>query len=170
MEESPQPAITNDRTAEAARNSRRARRGTPNRISPTYNRVRLFRSSQSEMPFLRRLCSRSCHRVCVQQSACHAVLLFRGDCRWKSLVSRLLILLGCPSTAKQRTKNQSYFFLDSFFASLLDSLDSLVARLDSPGRYSSCSAAAKAFSNPTISSPGRSVSKDSTSLRSCSSE
>jgi len=98
--------------------------------------------------------------------ACYFVVIAAG----KSLVSRLLILLGCPSTAKQRTKNQSYFFLDSFFASLLDSLDSLVACLDSPGRYSSCSAAAKAFSNPTISSPGRSVSKDSTSLRSCSSE
>jgi hypothetical protein len=76
----------------------------------------------------------------------------------------------CPSTAKGLRKSQNYFFLDSFFDSSFESLGSFVARLDSPGRYSSCSAAAKAFSNPTISSPGRSVSNDSTSLRSCSSE
>jgi hypothetical protein len=67
-------------------------------------------------------------------------------------------------------KSRNYFLLGSFFDSPFESLDSFVARLDSPGRYSSCSAAAKAFSNPTISSPGRSVSNDSTSLRSCSSE
>src|SRR6266550_627398 len=67
-------------------------------------------------------------------------------------------------------KSRNYFLLGYFFDSPFESLDSFVTRLDSPGRYSSCSAAAKAFSNPTISSPGRSVSKDSTSLRSCSSE
>src|SRR4029453_13329972 len=76
----------------------------------------------------------------------------------------------CPSNAEQLLKSRNYFLLGSFFDSPFESLDSFVTRLDSPGRYSSCSAAAKAFSNPTISSPGRSVSKDSTSLRSCSSE
>src|SRR5439155_14546170 len=60
----------------------------------------------------------------------------------------------------------AYFFFDS----RVGSSDSFAARLESPGRYSSCSAAAKAFSKPTMSSPGRSVSKDSTSFRSSSSE
>ena len=76
----------------------------------------------------------------------------------------------CPSTAEQLLQSQNYFLFCSFFDSPFESLDSFVTRLDSPGRYSSCSAAAKAFSKPTISSPGRSVSNDSTSLRSCSSE
>src|SRR5713101_2580050 len=56
----------------------------------------------------------------------------------------------CPSTVEQLLKSRNYFLLGSFFDSPFESLDSFVARLDSPGRYSSCSAAAKAFSNPTI--------------------
>ena len=41
MVEFPQQAKTKTRTAEAGTNSRRARRGKPNRISPSYSRVRL---------------------------------------------------------------------------------------------------------------------------------
>src|SRR4030095_5327875 len=64
---------------------------------------------------------------------------------------------------------EPYFFFESFFDSRLDSFDSFSAFLDSPGRYSSCSAAANAFSRPTMSSPGRRMSSASASLRSCSS-
>src|SRR5947207_10901817 len=63
-----------------------------------------------------------------------------------------------------------YFFFDSFLDSRIDSLDSFNSFLESPGRYSSCSAAAKAFSRPTMSSPGLSVSNASDSLRNSSSE
>src|SRR5207249_11654273 len=51
--------------------------------------------------------------------------------------------------------------LDSFGS--LGSFGSLAAFLDSPGRYSSCSATANAFSRPTMSSPGRRISNVSAS-------
>jgi hypothetical protein len=81
------------------------------------------------------------------------------------------IRLGDPSSSARlgMTGQASYFFFESFFDSRLDSFGSLSAFLDSLGRYSSCSAAAKAFSRPTMSSPGRRISRASASLRSCSS-
>src|ERR1700758_3524025 len=170
MLEFPQPRITKGRTAEAASNGRRARRGTANRISPSYNRVRLSGRAKAKCYFCVACIGDRVSAYGYDQVPAARACYFSVIAAGKRPLRRLVIFLGCPSTAKQRAKSRSYFFLDSFFASPLDSVDSLVARLDSPGRYSSCSAAAKAFSNPTISSPGRSVSKDSTSLRSCSSE
>ena len=167
MLEFPQPAITKSRTAEAGANSRRARRGKPTRIGPSYNPVRLSGRAKAKCYFRSPVLAVR-EQVCLEQVLAVRLLL-RRPCRGK-LMARLLIALGSPSTSKQLRRSRNYFFLRSFFDSPFDSLASVVARLDSPGRYSSCSAAAKAFSNPTMSSPGRSVSNDSTSLRSCSSE
>jgi len=51
MLEFPQPAITSSRIAEAGTNSRRARRGKPNRMSPSYNRVRLSGRAKAKRYF-----------------------------------------------------------------------------------------------------------------------
>ena len=169
MLEFPQPVITKSRTAEAGTKSKRARCGKPNRISPSYNRVRLPRRAKAKCYFWV-ACASGGVTTYVWNKCFPRRLVTSPSLLREKLMPRLLILLGCPSAAQQLRKSWNYFFLGSFFDSPSESLDSFVARLDSPGRYSSCSAAAKAFSNPTISSPGRSVSKDSTSLRNCSSE
>ena len=92
MLEFPQPAITKSRTAEAGTNSKRTRRGKPNRISPVISRA-IVRSSQSEMLFLGRLCFRWREHVCVEQvlavPACYFAVLAAG----KKLMCRLFILL-----------------------------------------------------------------------------
>ena len=178
MLEFPQPAITKSRTAEIDATSRHERGSNLNRITLAYNRTRLSGRVKgtciSGSPVFTVVRARMC-----RTSACRAKLISRlltsfvesnssGDrLRQRGRGGKLLRYRG---TATHPQKYLNYFFLDSFFDSPSESLDSFVVRLDSPGRYSSCSAAAKAFSNPTISSPGRSVSKDSTSLRSWSSE
>ena len=106
------------------------------------------------------------HPTIANSNAAEAIILKLDFERQKQ--TRMGLRLGFCSECflRARKKVGTYFFFDSRFGSF----DSFVSRLESPGRYSSCSAAAKAFSRPTMSSPGRSVSKDSTSLRSCSSE
>ena len=80
MLELPQPAITKSRTAAAGTNSKQTRRGKPSRISSVISRA-VFRSSQSEMLFLGRLCFRWREHVCVEQVLAAPGLLLRRACR-----------------------------------------------------------------------------------------
>src|SRR5207244_10573571 len=91
----------------------------------------------------------------------------RDSHHWK-LRSAVRLIDSCQFWQVVVRKQIDYFF--AFVDSRFDSLGSFNSFLESPGRYSSCSAAAKAFSRPTMSSPGLSVSNASDSLRNSSSE
>src|ERR1043166_5170732 len=122
MLEFPQPAITKSRTAEAGANSRRARRGKPTRIGPSYNPVRLSGRAKAKCYFRSPVLAVR-EQVCLEQVLAVRLLL-RRPCRGK-LMARLLIALGSPSTSKQLRRSRNYFFLRSFFDSPFDSLASV---------------------------------------------
>ena len=99
MLEFPQPGITKSRTAEAGTNSKRTRRGKPNRISPVIItcdcQVEPKRNVISGSPVLRMAGARMC-----RTSACRAGLLLRRACRREK--AHVSFCSYCSFPAKKR--------------------------------------------------------------------
>ena len=92
MLEFPQPAITKSKTAEAGTNRKRVRRGKPNRINPSYNRVRLSGRAKANVISGSPVLAVARARM-YGTSASRAGLLLRRPCRREKLMCRLSILL-----------------------------------------------------------------------------